>query len=276
MDRLYFGVTGVPSDARRPTSEAGVERVSELGLEAMELAWVRGVKTGQSSAERLGAVARERGIRLSAHAAYYINLNAEEEVLRTRSRERILKAARIGALCGVSSVVFHAAAYMGRSPADVYAIVRDQLQEISEVLRTEGNTVQLRPEITGKDTYFGSLDELLRLASEVESVAPCVDFAHLHARTGGAYNSYDEFTSILQSIGHRLGREALDDMHIHTGGIEYTAKGERKHRMLKESDFRYKELLKALKEFEVKGLLICESPDPTPDALLMRDTYRSL
>ena len=90
MDRLYFGVTGVPSDARRPTSEAGVERVKELGLEAMELAWVRGVKMGGASAQRLSEVAREHGIRLSAHAAYYINLNAEDEALRTRSRERLL------------------------------------------------------------------------------------------------------------------------------------------------------------------------------------------
>ena len=276
MDRLIFGVTGVPSDARRPTSQAGIERVRELGLGCMELGWVRGVKLGEQAALGIKTTAVENGIRLSAHGAYYINLNADDPAIGLRSRNRILKGARMGKICGISGLVFHAASYMKRDPQEVYPVVKEALEEIRETLRAEGNPVMLRPEITGKPSYFGDLDELLRLSSEVEGVAPCIDFAHLHARSGGATNSYEAFASVLEQIGAELGREALDDMHMHVAGIQYTPKGEQKHLMLDDSDLKYRELLRALADFEVKGLLICESPNPVPDALLLQRGYAAL
>ena len=78
----------------------------------------------------------------------------------------------------------------------------------------------------GKISQFGSLEELLNLCSEVEGLAPCMDFAHLHARTG-KYNSYYEFKSVLTQIEKKLGRSALDNMHIHVSGINYNNKAGR-------------------------------------------------
>ncbi len=109
----------------------------------------------------------------------------------------------------------------------------------------------------------------------MEGLAPCIDFAHWHARTG-VFNSYQEFASILLRIKERLGRAALDDMHIHVAGIRYGEKGEIKHLNLKDSDLQYVELLKALRDYEVKGLVICESPNLEDDALLLKSTYNTL
>jgi len=109
----------------------------------------------------------------------------------------------------------------------------------------------------------------------VEGVAPCVDFAHWHARTGG-FNSYEEFAAMLQQVEDSLGRQALDNMHIHISGVHYGRQGEIKHLNLKESDFHYIELLKALKTLEAKGVVICESPDREGDALLLQQTYAAL
>ena len=105
---------------------------------------------------------------------------------------------------------------------------------------------------------------------------PCIDFSHLHARYGGKYNTYDEFSYILDSIANKIGRYALDNFHGHLAGIEYTQKGERQHLNLKESDMNYIDLLKVLKEFEVKGALVCESPNIEEDAKLLKETYLSL
>jgi len=102
-----------------------------------------------------------------------------------------------------------------------------------------------------------------------------MDFTHWHARTG-TFNSYQEFTSILLQIKERLGRAALDNMHIHVSGIAYGSRGETKHLNLKESDFQYMEFLKALKDYDVKGLVICESPNLEEDALLLQATYDTL
>ena len=63
---------------------------------------------------------------------------------------------------------------------------------------------------------------------------------------------------------------------IFIAGIEYTAKGEKKHLNLEESDFNYKDLLKAFKDFNIKGAIVCESPNIEDDAKLLKDFYLSL
>jgi deoxyribonuclease-4 len=241
----------------------------------MELAWVRRVSIGEKTAAKVRQKAEECQVALSVHAPYYVNLNSAEADKVAASRERILKAARAGWLCGARNIVFHAAFYHNDSPEVVYERVKGHLGELIQELRAEGNETVLRPETTGKRSQFGTLEELLALSREVEGVAPCVDFAHLHARTG-ASNSYEEFAAILGSIEKELGQAGLEDMHIHLSGIEYGPKGEREHVMLAEADMRYVEVLQALKDLSVKGLLVCESPFQEVDALIMQETYRQL
>ena len=116
---------------------------------------------------------------------------------------------------------------------------------------------------------------LLKLSMELEGVAPCIDFAHWHARTD-RFNSYPEFASVLLKIKESLGENALQNMHIHVAGISYGKKGELKHLNLQQSHFRYTEFLKALNDYGVGGFVICESPNLEEDALLLQATYQEL
>ncbi len=275
MKGLLFGTGGVPHSTPKRSSLAGIRQIRELGLDCMELAFVRRVAMGEKTASEVRQTTEEHEVRLSVHAPYYVNLNSPEANKVRASRQRILQAARVGWLCGARSIVFHAAFYHDDSPAIVYERVRGHLVELTEELRAEGNGAILRPETTGKASQFGTLEELLMLSKEVEGVAPCVDFAHLHARTG-ADNSYEEFAALLEFIEGELGRVGLEDMHIHISGIDYGPGGERKHLNLADADLRYVELLQALRDFEVGGLVICESPSLEEDALLMQGIYRGL
>ena len=45
---------------------------------------------------------------------------------------------------------------------------------------------------------------------------------------------------------------------------------------LDESDFKYEELLRALNDFQVGGILICESPNLEDDARLLQTRYTNL
>jgi deoxyribonuclease-4 len=272
---LLFGSAGVPRSVKNRSTDRGIRRIAELGLGCMELEFVRGVKMGESAARNIGQLAKEKGIALSSHGPYFINLNAREAEKRTASQERLLNTVRIASLCGARTVVFHAAYYMGDPPDEAYSVVKKNLQDIMHKLKFEQNQVWVRPEVAGKISQFGTLEEVLSLSNEIEGVAPCIDFAHWHARTG-KFNSYAEFVSILEQIESQLGRAALDNMHIHVSGIAYGAKGEIKHLNLKESDFDYVGLAKALKDFNVNGLVISESPNLEGDALLLQRTYNSL
>jgi deoxyribonuclease-4 len=273
---LLFGTGGVPVSAKLRSTEAGIERIAELGLDCMEIEFVHGVRMSPQVAVSVGELATRKKVALTAHGPYFINLNAVEPEKVHMSKERILQTARIAALFGARSITFHAAFYLKSTPAETYAVVKRHLGEIVNILRNEGNKVTISPEVTGKPSQFGTLEELLKLSSEMEGVAFCLDFSHWHARTGKA-NSYQEFLDILGQIERKLGRQALDNMHIHLSGIAYGKKGEIKHLMLSDSDFQYTELLKALKERKTKGVVICESvPYLENDALLLQQTYRSL
>ncbi|MEK7354099.1 MAG: deoxyribonuclease IV [Chloroflexota bacterium] len=272
MDRLLFGTAGIPHSSKTQTTLDGIRRAAELGLSCMELEFVQGVRMGEAGARLVAETATKEGIKLSAHAPYYINFNAHEPEKLTASQERLLQTARIASICGAQSVVFHPAFYLGDPPETAYETVKKHLKEVMDKLKRENNRLTIRPELMGKPSQFGTLEEIMRLSAEIEGMAPCIDFAHWHARSG-AFNTYSEFTALLSQVKDKLGRAALDDMHIHFSGINYGAKGEKNHLDLAESDLNYKELLRALKDFEVKGLVICESPNLEEDALMLQETY---
>lgn len=275
MNKLYFGTAGSPRNPENLSTADGIKRIAELGLDCLEVEFVQGVRMSTETAQQVAAVAANRNIRLSVHAPYFINLNAQDLEKVKASQVRLMQSARAASLCGARDVAFHAAYYMGSSPEKAYDVVKKHLLEVTDQLTKENINITLRPEVMGKLSQFGTLDELLNLSSEMNGVAPCIDFAHWHARTG-KYNSYEEFSGVLAKIEKRLGKSALKNMHIHVAGIAYGNKGELNHLNLQDSDLRYEELLRALNDFRVSGLLICESPNLEDDARLLQTTYTNL
>ena len=149
-------------------------------------------------------------------------------------------------------------------------------EKITEQLAKSDNKIWIRPETTGKGTQWGDIDEVIEISKHFDTVLPCVDFAHLHARSNGLYSTYDEFSQVFEKIGNSLGQKALDNFHAHIAGINYTEKGERNHLNLEESDMNYKDLLRAMKNFHIKGALVCESPNIEFDTGLLKDFWESL
>lgn len=271
-DRLLFGTAGVPQSSPGPSSLAGIKHIADLGLDCMEVEFVKGVKMGRDTARKIAESAQKLGIRLSVHAPYYINLNSPDKGKWLASQERILNSARLAALCGAENVVFHCGYYGKGSPEDAFQNIKTGLKEITSILKSERTPVSLRAETMGKRSQFGSLEEILFMCKEVDGLLPCLDFCHIHAREGKV-NSYLEFYRILTKVSKKLGKEALSNLHIHISGVEYGSKGEIKHLNLNESDFKYDEWIQALKDFNVKGMVICESPIQEQDAVKLKDLF---
>ena len=273
MKKLLFGTAGIPISRKGSTTAEGINGVRELDLDAMELEFVRSVNISKEKAPEVRKSAEQNNVILTCHAPYYINLNSLEKAKLKASIYRILSSARIANLCGAWSVTFHAGFYQKSTKEEAFKRIKNSIKEISEKLKEEGNNIWIRPETTGKETQFGNINEILKLSQEFSNVMPCIDFAHLHARSNGKNNSYKEFCSILESIEKKLGKKGLENMHIHLTGIAYGEKGEKHHLNLKESDLKYRELIKALKDFKVKGVVISESPNIEEDALLVQKIY---
>jgi len=275
FDKLYFGTAGIPLSTQDPTTINGIKRVGVLGLGGMELEFVHAVTMSERSAPLVKKAAEDSKVNLTCHGSYYINLNAMEKEKLADSRDRVIKSAKMAWLCGAKSMTFHAGFYVGETPKKTFDDIKEQFQIILKEMKKEKIAITLRPETTGKGSQFGSLDELLKLSSELDGVLPCIDFSHLHARSNGKWNTYKEFCEILEKSRSALGKDFLNNLHCHVSGIEYTPKGERRHLPLKDSDFNYNDLMKALYEFDCKGVIVCESPIIEEDALLLKKTFES-
>jgi len=276
MKSLLFGTAGIPLSTEKRDTVNGIKRVRGLGLDAMELEFVQSVNISEQKAPEVKKTAMAEDIVLTCHGQYYINLTSKEELKIQQSKERILKAARIVNACGGWSATWHMAFYQGQNKEKVHEQVKKQLKEIVALLKDEGNTIWIRPETTGKPTQWGDLREVLDVSQEIDQVLPCIDFAHLHARYNGKNNTYEEFCAILREIENALGREGLDNMHIQVAGIAYSEKGERNHLPLQESDLNYQDLIRAWKDFKIKGVVIAESPAMEKDALLLQGLWKKM
>lgn len=272
---LLFGTAGVPHSATVDSTVSGIQRVRELGLDCLEVEFVRGVHMDAETAAAVRCAAEKHRVRLSVHAPYFINLNAADEGKRLQSQERLLKSARTAAACGAISVVFHAGYYGQFEQEQAGRTIRAGLARVMSIIRQERLPVSLRIETMGKRSQFGSLDEVLSLCREVEGLKPCLDFSHLYAREGRV-NSCGEFERALAKVAKKLGLQALKDLHIHVAGVHYAHAGELKHLNLEEADFRYDEWLEVLRASGVSGTVVCESPNLEQDALMLQAVYRNL
>ena len=274
VSKLHIGPAGVPKDAEWKNYEEAIPNLTKNGLDAIEVEFVHGAKMNLERAEKIGKIAKKHRVVLTAHAPYYVNLNAIEKDKREKSKWRILKTAEILDTMGGYSVVFHPGYYLGMNKEDAYRNIERELKDLMKKVYTKGLDVWIRPELMGKPSQFGDLKEVVRLAENIEGVLPTIDFAHAHARNVGKCNTKEEWREMLSYIEDRLGREALDNMHIHLSDIEYTLKGEKRHVPLDGNTIKWRELIDVLKEFRVKGVIICESPQMYTDALKIAEHYR--
>jgi len=270
-----FGTVGSPkaTPPKPGGTVGGIQYAASIGLDTLELAWVQGVRVGETACAAIKKVAEENGVVLSVHAPYYINLNGDN-VKWPRLRKYLIDAAHYGNLAGATDIIFHPGTYFGRPAEEVLKVTIPRLQGCADELHATGNPVTLRPEISGKAAMLGSLSDVLEMAKAIPGVVPCIDFAHLHARLGdGAMNTYDEWMSALDYYRKTLGVEAMQHLHIHLSGINYGPKGEKNHLIMEEADLDFRNLMRALHDAGVKGRIMCESPVLEVDALKFKQLW---
>jgi deoxyribonuclease-4 len=239
----------------------GVKKVARMGLDCMEVEFTYGVRMAMDEARRVGELARAKGIVLSVHAPYYINLASDEEEKVNASRERILASCERAQALGAQNVVFHAGFYQKKTAARTYDLIKNEILAIQDEICQNKWSVILCPEVTGKPSQFGSLAEILQLMKDT-GCGITVDFSHLYARQQGQI----DYAGVLKVLPNRF--------HAHFSGIEYGDKGERKHIATKKKFFEPLALELVKKKREVT--LINESPQPYKDAAMMKRVLQNL
>src|SRR5690606_40797577 len=90
---MRFGLVGAPKKITGGTI-AAIEYVHQVGLDHLEIAWVRSVRVSDETCAQIKAAAERHRVSLSVHAPYYINLNSQTDDLQAASDARLLAACR--------------------------------------------------------------------------------------------------------------------------------------------------------------------------------------
>ncbi|MFX1605523.1 MAG: TIM barrel protein [Promethearchaeota archaeon] len=276
LNKILFGPAGYPSEAR-----GNVKRVfqilTEAGLDALEYAAVHGLRTKEDKARTIGELAKKSGISMSLHAAYYISLASKSQQTRESSKNRLVKALRFAPLMNVKRIVFHPGYLGGLDLDEAHVVIRDALKQVWESAGGQGKGVVLAPEIAGKLSAYGSINQIIQLCQDVEGCIPTIDWAHLYARSQGEINNKESYLKVLTRFEDDLGDLFIKNMHFHISGITFTEKGESAHRPLgREWGPDILPLIEVVQECGYKPTFISESTNPLQGALYAKFLFEEL
>ncbi len=252
-----------PAGSPAPTTREGVAVVASLGLTAMEVAFTHGVRMRNETARQISEANNNYKIALSVHAPYYVNLLSREQSIVRASTQRILDSCERAHYMNASPVVFHVGYYGGQDAGVAHQQAEEALAGIMDAIKKQAWNVTVAPETSGKQSQYGSLDEVLSL-SKATGCDFCVDIAHIFARNSGTI----DYAAVLTKIKKKR-------LHIHFSGIAFGPKGERHHLSLNEGpDFR--SFAHELISRQISATIISESPTTWKDSLKMKDIIKEL
>lgn len=271
--RIRFGPAGIPIQCDGTGTVEGIRCCSQLGLGAMEMEFVQGVRMGEGMAKEARLAAEHGNVSLSSHAPYFVNLCSREKEKIANSGRHILSSARITALAGGNITVFHPGFYQKLQPEEAFQAAKTALLAIEEKLKAEGVKIRLGAETVGKKSAFGGLEESIRLSQELEMVVPAVDFAHLHARGDVRIRGEADYKAVFDRLEKSLG-DYVKRFHCHFSEINYSDKGELNHYPLgTNNEPPFRPFMKLLAENGYSGTVICETPKLDLDAAAMQREY---
>lgn len=284
--KVHFGPAGNSQSFYREGHKSSLEMpawLHEKGLDAYEYQCTYGVRLSEKTARRLGEAARERGILLSLHAPYYINLATKDKNVACKTTEHILKSLNAAKLMGAKVVVFHPGS-AGGNREDALERAKNMLTEILHKVESEGFAgIKLAPETAGKRNQLGTVEEVISLCELGAMLVPTLDFGHLHAVTGGGMTEKKDFAGVLDKVFEKLvlkqdksASSNVSLIHVHFSPVEFTGAGEKKHWTTLDEGFGpdFAPLAELLVEREISTTVICESAGrQAEDALIYKEIY---
>ena len=226
-------------------------------------------------AEELGKLARRHRIALSVHApiAGFMG-HVERDRKHGMATGMLDHSAGIAKVAGAEPVVFHPGFLLGRTRKQTISSVVSQLAGLRKRLEGKERGVPFGVEIMGRVNDFGSLDDVVAIASRLDWVRPVIDFAHLHATTDGAFTTVKAFHEVLAAANLVLPRGA--PFHIHFSDIAYANRNETKHLPYGEGTLRAEPMGKALARFARPATVITESPNEESHQAIRAELFGAL
>ena len=277
---IKFGPSGNSlafAEAGFTKSEDSAVWVKNLGLNAFEYSFGRGVNLSDEKALSIGNAFRENGVEISVHAPYYINLSNPDDEMCEKSFGYVISSAKKVRLMGGKRVVFHPASQGKMTREKAVELALSRMQKLKDIIIENGlDDLIFCPETMGKLGQIGTVEEVTEFCKIADFFVPCVDFGHVNAREFGSLKGEEDYLSRLSYMVEHLGIEKMKNFHVHFSKIEYSAKGEVRHLTFSDDHYgpNFEPLSTALKMLDLEPYVICESAGTQDiDAVKMQKIY---
>ncbi|HVL49471.1 MAG TPA: TIM barrel protein [Candidatus Thermoplasmatota archaeon] len=263
---IYLGPAGVPLSCKGRTTLEGVQHVQELGLNAMEIQFVRGIRMDEEYALEVGELAKQLGVRLSVHAPYYTNICADDPKTIEKSMDKIAMSGYFADILKADTVVCHAGFYTTMGKEETYEKAVESATMLRDYFHDNKFSCRLGIEVMGKQQTFGELDQIVSLCQDVEGIIPVLDFSHIHARSNGGLKTKEDFEKVFDKV-EPLG---LDHLHAYFTGVKYSNFNELNHVPIKKGDLDFNPLVEVILDRALDITVISNSPIVEHDAMYMK------
>ncbi|MCL2621713.1 MAG: TIM barrel protein [Firmicutes bacterium] len=238
--------------------------LSGLGLTAFEISFGRGINIKEETAKLMAENAKKLGIEISVHAPYYINLANND--LFDSNLMHIKESIKAVKMLGGNRVVVHCGSQGTLTRETAIELTKQNLLKVLKKINLEKEGIYLCLETMGRYKSIGNLEEINQLVSLNDRLIPCLDIGHLNCLAQGQIDYGYIFKNALK----------LEYAHMHFSKIRFNAKGEMNHLTFESTEFgpEPEEFIKALKQTNFKGTIICESKGTQArDAVILKKLY---
>ncbi|MBT3641204.1 MAG: hypothetical protein HOJ64_02550 [Euryarchaeota archaeon] len=288
---LKLGPAGVPLSCKGRTIVEGMDDITVLGLDAMEVQTVRTVQPHHFDQYwQAGILSWKSDFEMNMHGPYYAELLGSKRE-RNRTLSKMEASMQAGKLVNARHITYHVGPYGDYEPGgkaneelvNIFSGVVDRVRSIwgdekeeeeysafPWVHEAEPSLVGI--ETSGRQELWGTVEEVLEVCNHVEGTVPVLNMAHIHARGHGRMRTSEDYAELFDQVRENYGGSKF---YCHFAGVEHRMGNALHYTQIKKSDLKFEPFAEFLAEEGdwMDITIISDSPLLEHDAMYMLQHY---
>ncbi len=288
---LKLGPAGVPLSCKGRTIVEGMDDITVLGLDAMEVQTVRTIQPQHFDQYwQAGILSWKSDFEMNMHGPYYAELLGNKRE-RNRTLSKMETSLQAGKIINARHLTFHVGPYGEYDPgteaneqvANVMSGIVERVREVWGVEGEEEDYVafpwvhETEPSLVGIETsgrqeLWGTVEEVLEVCNHVEGTVPVLNMGHIHARGHGRLRTSEDYAELFDQARETYGGSTF---YCHFAGVEHRMGNALHYTQIKKSDLKFEPFAEYLAEEGdwMDITIISDSPLLEHDAMYMLQHY---
>ena len=288
---LKLGPAGVPLSCKGRTIVEGMDDITVLGLDAMEVQTVRTIQPQHFDQYwQAGILSWKSDFEMNMHGPYYAELLGNKRE-RNRTLSKMETSLQAGKIINARHLTFHVGPYGEYEPgteaneqvANVMSGIVERVREVWGVEEEEEDYAafpwvhESEPSLVGIETsgrqeLWGTVEEVLEVCNHVEGTVPVLNMGHIHARGHGRLRTSEDYAELFDQARETYGGSTF---YCHFAGVEHRMGNALHYTQIKKSDLKFEPFAEYLAEEGdwMDITIISDSPLLEHDAMYMMQHY---